>query len=218
MNGANDTDLFEALAQERNRQGLSLKDIVDRTQIPFAHLEALESGDFSVIPDGPYIEGYYRAYCRAVGVTPIQRVSAPQMIPAENRKKPIMPLWVVRMVAVTSIFLLMLFGAYQLIGEEPLNPADTVQNDDIVENQQILKVLIRKTGRFRVLVDGELVEDNIIEEGQRRAFTAKHQIEIRVPGAGSVSLNYNGRVIVPQGLQDKPRRLTFVDDTAQEPQ
>ena len=124
-------------------------------------LEALESGDFSVIPDGPYIEGYYRAYCRAVGVTPIQRVSAPQMIPAENRKKPIMPLWVVRMVAVTSIFLLMLFGAYQLIGEEPLNPADTVQNDDIVENQQILKVLIRKTGRFRVLVDGELVEDNI---------------------------------------------------------
>jgi len=67
-----------------------------------------------------------------------------------------------------------------------------------------------------VIVGGVLVQDGRLEEGTTREYASYDKIEILVPGAGSVTLDHNGRAIVPQGLQDTPRRLTFVDDAVKD--
>ena len=81
---------------------------------------------------------------------------------------------------------------------------------------QILKVHVRKTGRFLVTVDNAVVLDERVEEGARMTFLADSTIEMQLPGVGFVHLEYNGRTIVPQGLQNQPRTLRFLDDLQRE--
>ena len=47
-----DDGRFEVLAAEREKRGLTQKNICDMTRIPLQHLEALERGDFNKVPGG----------------------------------------------------------------------------------------------------------------------------------------------------------------------
>lgn len=50
------------LREARERAGLSLPEAAARTRIPQRYLEALEAGDHSVFPPGPFLGGYTRQY------------------------------------------------------------------------------------------------------------------------------------------------------------
>lgn len=50
------------LREARERAGLSLAEAATRTRIPQRYLEALEAGDHSVFPPGPFLSGYTRQY------------------------------------------------------------------------------------------------------------------------------------------------------------
>jgi cytoskeleton protein RodZ len=60
----------EFLKAARERRGVSLPHVSNTTKIPLRHLEALERGDLSVIPEGPYRRGEVRAFAQAVGMDP----------------------------------------------------------------------------------------------------------------------------------------------------
>jgi transcriptional regulator with XRE-family HTH domain len=58
------------LRSERERRGVSLEEIVERTKIKKSLLVALERNDLSGWPNGIYRRSYIRNYASAVGLTP----------------------------------------------------------------------------------------------------------------------------------------------------
>lgn len=56
------------LMAERERQGLSRKDIGERTKIPERHLESMEAGRLHDLPGRTYAIGFARGYARALGM------------------------------------------------------------------------------------------------------------------------------------------------------
>jgi transcriptional regulator with XRE-family HTH domain len=59
-----------ALRQERERRGLTLAAVSDRTKISPHLLRSLEGGDVSRWPGGIYRRGFIRAYAATVGLPP----------------------------------------------------------------------------------------------------------------------------------------------------
>ena len=58
----------ETLRLARERQGLSLAEIANRTRVPLRHLEAIEVGNYAGLPSNTYASGFVKAYARSVGV------------------------------------------------------------------------------------------------------------------------------------------------------
>ncbi|OGW61353.1 MAG: hypothetical protein A2V83_00540 [Nitrospirae bacterium RBG_16_64_22] len=59
---------YEQLKTERERRGLSLMDISDRTRIRVVYLEILESGEIHKLPGEVFVRGFARAYASALGM------------------------------------------------------------------------------------------------------------------------------------------------------
>jgi hypothetical protein len=84
---------------------------------------------------------------------------------------------------------------------------------------QALTIRAVRDVAVRVIVDGEVAFEGTIraqdEEGQAarlEPFLARDRIEVEVPAVEAVRLTWNGTSVVPQGRQDVPRRLVFIDD------
>ena len=60
------------LAAERERQGLGAADIAQRLHMSVWQIEALEAGDYSKLPRGPFLRGFVRNYAKTVGLVPDQ--------------------------------------------------------------------------------------------------------------------------------------------------
>jgi cytoskeletal protein RodZ len=56
------------LRRARERRGLTLQQIARETKIPFRHLDALEHGNLSVVPQGIYRRAEIRAFAQSVGL------------------------------------------------------------------------------------------------------------------------------------------------------
>jgi cytoskeleton protein RodZ len=56
------------LVAARAALGLTTAEIARRTRVTLRHIEALEAGDYSVMPGRPYAIGFAKAYARAVGL------------------------------------------------------------------------------------------------------------------------------------------------------
>jgi cytoskeletal protein RodZ len=52
----------------RERRGLTLRQVSSETKIPWRHLDAIEHGDLTVVPNRLYRRAEVRAYARAVGL------------------------------------------------------------------------------------------------------------------------------------------------------
>lgn len=63
------------MRHERERRGIALSSIADRTKIAPALLVALERGDLARWPGGLYRRAFIRAYAEAVGLDPNETVS-----------------------------------------------------------------------------------------------------------------------------------------------
>ena len=58
----------ERLRAERERIGITLETMSAQTKVNLRHLEALERGDYRVLPGGVFRRGFVRAYLKAVGL------------------------------------------------------------------------------------------------------------------------------------------------------
>lgn len=52
----------------RTRQGLSLKQVSQRTRIQPNQLRAIESGNWSKLPEAVYVKGFLKQYAQALGL------------------------------------------------------------------------------------------------------------------------------------------------------
>ncbi|HEV3058055.1 MAG TPA: RodZ domain-containing protein [Vicinamibacterales bacterium] len=63
-------DIGSKLRAARERKGVSLRQIADRTKIAIAVLEALERNDISRLPGGIFSRAFVRSYAQEVGLDP----------------------------------------------------------------------------------------------------------------------------------------------------
>jgi cytoskeleton protein RodZ len=61
---------FSELRHARERMGLSLRDVADRTKIRAAILDAIENNDADRLPPPIFARGFVKAYAREVGLDP----------------------------------------------------------------------------------------------------------------------------------------------------
>ncbi|MGO4696490.1 helix-turn-helix domain-containing protein [Paenibacillus sp. 2TAB26] len=64
------SDLGELLRKAREQRGLTLDDIQETTKIRKRYLEAIESGDHTVLPGPFYVRAFVKNYSEAVGLDP----------------------------------------------------------------------------------------------------------------------------------------------------
>lgn len=62
-------ELGEKLKSIREAQGLSVNVISDITKIQKRYLQAIEAGELSELPAGPYVRGFIRQYCEFLSAT-----------------------------------------------------------------------------------------------------------------------------------------------------
>lgn len=64
------SDLGQQLKEARLSRGLSLDDVQEMTKIRKRYLEAIESGDYKVLPGSFYVRAFIKTYAEAVGLDP----------------------------------------------------------------------------------------------------------------------------------------------------
>ncbi len=63
-------ELGALLKRERERRGMSLRDVMDSTKISRRNLSALEDGQVNLLPHPVYLKGYIKNYARLLGLDP----------------------------------------------------------------------------------------------------------------------------------------------------
>lgn len=58
----------QALAEARERQGLSRTEIAQRLHMSPSQIEALETGEYARLPKGPFLRGFVRNYAKLLGM------------------------------------------------------------------------------------------------------------------------------------------------------
>lgn len=194
------------LRAAREERGRTIEELAAATRIPAGHIEALEDGRIEEIPAGPYAAAYVRALATELGI----EVSRSEEPPPRAVPPGGAPLWVVRALAVSSLFALFVVIA-SWAWERAQRVIDAPRVISATPDQELI-VAARRSTRVKVLVDGAVALDGELSGGERHTFAAKDRVEVEVAELSALGLRWNGVDLVPQGVQDAPRRLVFVDD------
>lgn len=209
--GVPTSEQLQRLRALRQRSGLSLEVVAERTGLPVAHVEALEEARVAELPAGPYVNAYYRLVLGVVGGDVDDHIALPTRTPPEPR----LPLWVVRVTAFLSVLGLIAAVGWQIRTQglgDVRAVTEALSGSTAVARELELTVLVRRESHFSVWVDGEHVLNRVLAPGISKEFTARERIEVELAGAEVAGIEYNGQPIVPQGRQGVPRRLVFIDD------
>ncbi|CAM2889271.1 helix-turn-helix domain-containing protein [Paenibacillus sediminis] len=73
------SDLGQQLKEARLQKGLTLDDVQEMTKIRKRYLEAIEAGDYKVLPGSFYVRAFIKTYAEAVGINPDELFAVHQM-------------------------------------------------------------------------------------------------------------------------------------------
>ncbi len=199
------------LRPRREARGVSIDDAARATRIPVAHLHAIEEGRIGDLPEGPYAPGQIRAYFNFLGLEPAPGVLDGLGQPLPGATVDARQVWAVRLVAgaVCAVLAVLLVALLAPDLQSP-SPQDTTL-DPRAPDQRVAVTALRTT-RVAILVDGEQVLDREVPGGESVQVAGHHRVEVRLHAAQDARVEYNGGRIEPQGRQDVPRRLVFIDD------
>jgi hypothetical protein len=194
------------LRARRETLGRTIDDVARATRIPAAHIEALEDGRLEELPAGPYAAAYVRTLLAELGLEASESEEAPPRVEPPGGA----PLWIVRALAVSSLFAL--FVVLASWAWERSQVVVSAPRATSAKADQEVVVAARRTTRVTIRADGEVVVEGDLSGGEQRTVRGRDRIEVEVAQLSALSLRWNGVDIVPQGVQDAPRRLVFVDD------
>lgn len=88
------SDLGQKLKEARLAKGLSLNDIQDLTKIRKRYLEAIEAGDYKVLPGSFYVRAFIKTYAETVGIDPDELLAehsehVPAAVQSEQTMEPV---------------------------------------------------------------------------------------------------------------------------------
>ena len=206
--------LGQALRDRREALGLSLDEIAVATRIPVEHLRAIEQERPQDLPRGPYAAAYARLLQEHLQLQVVDDdLTEAKVEPEAAARAPAgAPLGLVRALGATSaLAVLAMIGAlaWQRFVPEPVVEA-------IVPDQRVV-LTAKRSAHVRATVDGELVHEDVLPGGQQLVFEAHQRVELVVEATSAFDVEWNGEAVVPQGLQEHPRKLVFVDDVGPAP-
>lgn len=226
------------LRAARESAGLTLAEASRRTRIPERYLDALERGDLSIFPKGPFLSGYTRQY-RAFLLLP--ETPAPDPEPPTRSGGPARPDATVpraarapidpgaqpeptatgpavpgsrtrqratRLAALGAAITVVLLLGVQLARMVWPGEEETVGE---VPDQKVT-VAVVEPRRARVDVDGRRMLDGQLKPGPTRVFAGHDQISVELETLEGVAISFDGRTLTPLGARSRPRRLVFIDD------
>jgi len=198
----------------REALGLTREQVAEATRIPLAHVQAIEEGRFGDLPAGPYAEAWVRAIQVHLGLPPaIDWLSAVQPTPRETGQQG-PPLWFVRGAAVVAVVALIATISYRaLVTPSDAGASAVTAATDATDGDLALLLRARRNTRVRVVADGEVIADRQLAGGDEVEVRAEARVEVEVDSTDALRIEFNGERIVPQGRQDEPRRLVFMDDS-----
>lgn len=88
------SDLGQKLKEARLAKGLSLNDIQELTKIRKRYLEAIEAGDYKVLPGSFYVRAFIKTYAETVGLDPDELLAehsdhVPAAVQSEQTMEPV---------------------------------------------------------------------------------------------------------------------------------
>lgn len=82
------SELGRQLKEARLQKGMSLDDVQEVTKIRKKYLEAIESGDYKVLPGSFYVKAFIKTYAEAVGMNPDELLEEHGYVPAPPVETP----------------------------------------------------------------------------------------------------------------------------------
>jgi hypothetical protein len=178
------------------------------TRIPVSHLKSLEDGRPEDLPEGPYARAYLETYQQYLGLD----LMADGLLVVEHDEPTSAlertPLRTVRWIASLMAVLFFSVLGWQIWDlEAARRPAETAALPD-----QLVHIVARRNTHIEILVDGVSTVDRRIAGGETVDAEGHNRVEVYLPATENARIEYNGSVVVPQGRQDLPRKLVFIDD------
>ncbi len=201
------------LGRARKALGLSIEQAAAQTRIPQRYLEALERGDLSVFPPGPFLSGYTRQYRgflklpdapppRPVSAEPEYTVTEPAR-PGRKSRRHALRLAVIGGLAV-SAFALAVAVSQEVFTVESSEPG--------VPPDQRVTVKSPEPITLTAVADGREVHSGAVAALSLTAVEAHDRLVLEFDTLDGVILTYNNLPLRPLGATSRPRRLVFIDD------
>jgi transcriptional regulator with XRE-family HTH domain len=220
-------NIGKVLREERERLGLSLDDIAEKTLIRQYYLEEIEEGKFPAY-DG-YTAAYIRKYAETVSLDPQPLVDeyrglfkGKETALKPRKNKSIYPYVVV--VVIVALIGLFFFKAYSNRVKAPIiNPSQAVETpstpSQVTPSEPTPTQPVEETGVHLILkgtglcwlgvtVDGKYSQ-MYIHAGETLEFKGKNSITIRYGFAPYVSVNKNGKDLGVVSTKDKVVEVTY---------
>jgi hypothetical protein len=231
-----------SLRRRREALGVDLARISELTAIPEDYLRALEAGAPQRLPPGPYATAYARAYERVLdrlesgsvasvpstfgsdggfgeGASmpnadgedagpPSESLVVRSTLPTDAGERGV-PVRMLRRVAAGLTGILAVLVAVE-VARDGWGWWTRPHDADPVDVQ----VELRSTATLRVSVDGRLEAAREFAGGEIVGFHGRERVEIDLPDLESARVSFRGHPVLPQGHQDRPRRLVFASDGA----
>ncbi|HLJ66548.1 MAG TPA: RodZ domain-containing protein [Chloroflexota bacterium] len=219
------SELGELLRNARHKKNLSLDEASEATRIKVHFLEALENGEYNLLPGPAYTTGFLRNYARFLGLHPddvaedyhaMQPSPIPTVKPATRvlasgyeRQNRVRILWVLTVLAALVV------GGYAIKEYNSVHAAPpalslTPENLGGVQQPPVQQVVqhvprtvwlqVRAVAPVwvRVTDDGKRVFQGLLRAGAGgKRFTARRSIYIATYNGSRVRITVNGRYIGP---------------------
>ncbi len=226
------TELGEMLRTARQKRSLSLDLVAEATRIKITYLDALENGDYSLLPGPAYVTGFIRNYARYLGLHPddlvqVYHASRPIVQPevkaatrvlasGYERQNRTRLLW-----ALAALVVLLVGGyavkqyaqngdahAYAPLNVTPANLGSPVSTTNKKVHAATVRVRLQAIAPVwvHVIVDGKNGFKGILRPGHNgRLWVARHSVYMITYNGTHLRARYDGR---PRGLLAAKPRLT----------
>lgn len=213
----------ELLRKEREKKGLSLKDIENAVNIRVLYLDAIEKGDYHIIPGEVYLKGFIRNYANYLDLNGPEIVNQYRM--HQNPDKPVLSETIIPSKKPANNGKKILKGRALLIGLTAFSviltvswrlssptPSLTTVSPQTQQTQFLPSIPSAEkpagvsqpiiiTAKFSdqcwtlITADGKEIYEGILKNGDTMTWKANQTLVIKVGNADAVNLMLNGRDI-----------------------
>lgn len=212
---------MNVLRRERERRGVTLREVSRQTGIPTDILDALEAEERPDLVPGGFAARSLETYCRFLGVDPATLAPPRRPAPVEEAVEPTVTdptgdrrLPVVRLV-VSGIALVAIAGLFLWVIAllvDPPKGEEAAEAEPPPGHELVLRAI--EPTRARVEVDGEKTFEGALLPAAPASFRSRTRISVYVPDLTHVRIVYDGREVQALGNLSSPRTLVFIDDKA----
>lgn len=225
-------NIGEQLRKQRKAKGISLVEVSEHTKIGKKYLEALENGEYDVLPGETYIRGFLKAYAKYLDLDDdeiirhykVQRRMADHEDAgadgeggqrAESNQSLWGPLLAVLVLAGLGAGVFLFWSS--LTGKKPEPRAD---GSDAASSEfaaglpapaanagdLVLKIRAKEKTWITIMADGRQEPDVTLNPNEERTWTAKERFVLWTGNAGGVEVWFNNELQPPLGAANEVRK------------